>query len=105
MFSLRLSHTLPRLLDLDLLLIGTLAIHAVDKIHTGNSDSSVMYIPVCPTTEHNLRYLADQRDTFERGVPAPDFPGGNGESEHVGRPDISYLREYASEVGLKALGF
>ncbi|CAF1388168.1 unnamed protein product, partial [Adineta steineri] len=26
-----------------------------------------------------------QRHSFEYGIPAPDFPGGKGESNHIGR--------------------
>ena len=44
-------------------------IHAVDKIHTGKSDSSVLYIPACPLTERNAEYLVRQRDCFLRGKP------------------------------------
>ncbi|KAK4194715.1 hypothetical protein QBC40DRAFT_311240 [Triangularia verruculosa] len=50
-------------------------IHAVDKTHNGHSDSSVIYIPVYPTTEANAKYMAHQRAAFLEGTPAPDFPG------------------------------
>ncbi|CAI4217794.1 unnamed protein product [Parascedosporium putredinis] len=53
-------------------------IHAVDKVHAGKSDSSVLYIPVCPTTEINAKYLVRQRQAFIDGTPGPDFPGGKG---------------------------
>lgn len=43
------------------------AIHAVDKIHAGAADSSVMYIPACPLTETNARYLVRQREAFSEG--------------------------------------
>ena len=70
----------------------------------GKSDSSVMYIPVCPTTEANAEYLARQRDTFLGGYPGPDFPGGKGESEHFGRPTVQYLSTNMQNEGLKAMG-
>jgi hypothetical protein len=44
-------------------------IHAVDKIHAGKNDSSVLYIPACPLTERNAEYLVRQRDCFLRGMP------------------------------------
>jgi len=44
-------------------------IHAVDKIHAGKNDSSVLYIPACPLTERNAEYLVRQRDCFLRGKP------------------------------------
>jgi hypothetical protein len=70
----------------------------------GKSDSSVMYIPVCPTTEANAEYLARQRETFLGGYPGPDFPGGKGESEHFGRPTVQYLSTNMQNEGLKAMG-
>jgi len=63
-----------------------------------------MYIPVCPTTEANAEYLARQRDTFLSGKPGPDFPGGKGESEHVGRPGLEFLAQHTNEDGMQAMG-
>lgn len=80
-------------------------IHAVDKVHIGKSDSSVLYIPICPVTELNAGYLAKQRNAFLNGTPGPDFPGGQGEADHVGRPTESYLRSFAPASGLRAFGF
>ncbi|KAI1661850.1 DUF1479-domain-containing protein [Daldinia decipiens] len=81
------------------------SIHAVDKVHEGNSDSSVLYIPVCPLTEVNARYLARQKNAFLNGTPGPDFPGGPGEADHVNRQTESHLRSYAATDGLRAFGF
>ncbi|KAK2739937.1 hypothetical protein FQN55_009111 [Onygenales sp. PD_40] len=81
------------------------SIHAVDKVHAGNSDSSVLYIPVCPLTETNLNYLTRQRETFLSGLPGPDFPGGKGESEHEGRASVDFLHNNLSTAGLRAMGF
>lgn len=80
------------------------AIHAVDKQHQGTSDSSVIYIPACPTTRSNVEYLAKQRAAFVQGIPPPDFPGGKGESEHTGRPTASYLEKHTDAEGLRAFG-
>ncbi|KAK3348793.1 hypothetical protein B0T25DRAFT_458798 [Lasiosphaeria hispida] len=79
-------------------------IHAVDKTHSGMSDSSVLYIPVCPTTEANARYVARQRDAFLHGTPAPDFPGGGGESAHIGRPTAEHVKQYAEPRGTQSIG-
>ncbi|RDW72988.1 DUF1479-domain-containing protein [Coleophoma cylindrospora] len=79
-------------------------IHAVDKIHNGTSDSSVLYIPACPMTEANARYLVRQRDAFLEGTPAPDFPGGVGESKHVGRPETKDVEAVGGMEGLRAFG-
>lgn len=84
-------------------LIST-AIHAVDKVHTGRTDSSVMYIPVCPNTELNAKYLVQQRQTFNAGVPAPDFPGGKGESEHIGRATAESVSAIADQLSLASMG-
>ncbi|KAB5542597.1 hypothetical protein GE09DRAFT_1135749 [Coniochaeta sp. 2T2.1] len=79
-------------------------IHAVDKKHNGTSDSSVLYIPVCPTTEESAKYVAQQRAAFLEGTPAPDFPGGIGESTHMGRPTEEYIRRCSTPIGLQSLG-
>jgi len=80
------------------------AIHAVDRTHNGVADSSVLYIPVCPTTEASALYVARQRDAFLRGTPAPDFPGGKGESEHIGRPSAEYVKSRCDTLGVQAMG-
>jgi len=80
------------------------SIHAVDRTHAGKSDSSVLYIPVCPMTESNMEYLARQKETFEEGIPAPDFPGGKGEAEHTGRADEEFARHNLSIEALRAMG-
>ncbi|KAK0382659.1 hypothetical protein NLU13_9965 [Sarocladium strictum] len=79
-------------------------IHAVDKVHSGKSDSSVLYIPVCPVTDNNARYLLRQRESFLAGTPGPDFGGGKGESEHIGRPTADDLRAWTNEMGVQAMG-
>ncbi|KAI0015471.1 DUF1479 domain protein [Xylariomycetidae sp. FL0641] len=80
-------------------------IHAVDKVHRGQSDSSVLYIPICPVTKLNAQYLLRQKNAFLDGVPGPDFPGGRGEADHIDRPTESYLRSHADAAGLRAFGF
>ncbi|KAH8652120.1 hypothetical protein BX600DRAFT_527284 [Xylariales sp. PMI_506] len=79
-------------------------IHAVDKIHNGTGDSSVLYIPVCPTTEESAQYVARQRSAFIEGTPGPDFPGGKGESEHVGRRGPDYVKLYSNAQGMQSMG-
>ncbi|EMT73401.1 hypothetical protein NOF04DRAFT_3579 [Fusarium oxysporum II5] len=79
-------------------------IHSVDKVHAGTSDSSVLYIPICPITTQNAEYMVRQRDAFLRGTPGPDFPGGAGESGHVGRGTEKMLDGAARRaMGLSAL--
>jgi hypothetical protein len=86
------------------MLTSIIGIHAVDKVHQGLNDSSVLYIPACPLTERNAEYLSRQRDTFLQGTPGPDFPGGLGESEHIGRPTVDDLMNNAGKEALQALG-
>ena len=80
-------------------------IHAVDSVHTGQGDSSVMYIPACPTTRVNINYAKQQRQHFLQGIPPSDFPGGIGESQHEGRPGPETLKAVASKEGFCAAGF
>ncbi|KAI9837045.1 MAG: hypothetical protein M1819_000694 [Sarea resinae] len=81
------------------------AIHAVDSVHGGTADSSVMYIPACPLTVQNARYLARQREAFSSGTPPPDFPGGLGESAHLGRLSrAADVAAFSDEQGLRAFG-
>ncbi|KAF2751160.1 DUF1479-domain-containing protein [Sporormia fimetaria CBS 119925] len=79
-------------------------IHSVDKVHAGTGDSSVMYIPCCPLTEGNAKGLARQRACFEKGVPSPDFGGGEGESRHVGRVRVEDMRELVDVEGCRGMG-
>ncbi|KAJ2892326.1 hypothetical protein MKZ38_009997 [Zalerion maritima] len=79
-------------------------IHAVDPKHRGTVDSSVLYIPVCPLTQLNARYLVRQRDNFRNGFPGPDFPGGKGESEHVGRVTEEDAKKMVERQALEAFG-
>ncbi|KAG0126342.1 hypothetical protein HOY82DRAFT_615318 [Tuber indicum] len=53
-------------------------IHAVDRVHQGASDSSVLYIPAVPWTVENQAYVERQREAERRGVSPEDFPVGLG---------------------------
>jgi hypothetical protein len=64
-----------------------------------------MYIPACPVTEANAKYVQRQKQDFLAGVPPPDFPGDKGEREHHGRTTEAELREWADEQGLRSFGF
>jgi hypothetical protein len=80
------------------------SIHAVDAVHAGKSDSSVLYIPSCPLSVGNAEYLARQRAAFLAGTPSPDFGGGVGESEHVGRMGVEDVARVDAEEGMRAFG-
>jgi len=77
-------------------------IHAVEKEHRGKGDSSVLYIPIVPLTKHNVEYLVQQRNAFESGVPAPDFPGGIGE---MGFKDVGVPEDILTADGRRTMGF
>ncbi|EGO26082.1 hypothetical protein SERLADRAFT_447357 [Serpula lacrymans var. lacrymans S7.9] len=77
-------------------------IHSVESVHQGTSDSSVLYIPAVPLTLKNALYLRDQRINFVHGYPAPDFPGGEGESKFLGRASAQDIH---TREGRQALGF
>ncbi|KAH7915082.1 DUF1479-domain-containing protein [Hygrophoropsis aurantiaca] len=77
-------------------------VHAVEAVHGGKEDSSVLYIPAVPLSLKNATYLRDQRINFLYGYPAPDFPGGEGESNFNGR---ATTQDIASREGRQALGF
>ncbi|KAF7309866.1 Duf1479 domain protein [Mycena indigotica] len=78
-------------------------IHAVEARHGGVQDSSVLYIPAVPLTADNAHYLRDQRNNFLAGLPAPDFPGGSGESDFVGRATEGDVHPQAESQ--QAMGF
>ncbi|KAK4626527.1 hypothetical protein CLAFUW4_04603 [Fulvia fulva] len=79
-------------------------IHAVDSVHAGKGDSSVMYIPACPLTVSNAEFVARQRQAFLEGTPSPDFGGGKGESEHLGRPGVQDVEKVNPVEGMRAFG-
>ena len=79
-------------------------IQAVDSVHTGKSDSSVMYIPACPLTVVNAKFVEKQRQCFMDGSPCPDFGGGKGEADHVGRPGVEDVRKANPTEGMRAFG-
>lgn len=76
-------------------------IHAVESVHRGKGDSSVLYIPSAPLSAKTAEYIKRQKDVFLRGVPPPDFPGGAGENgfQGVGTPS-----DILTDTGRKALG-
>lgn len=81
-----------------------IAIHAVDFEHTGTSDSSVLYIPICPVTEINGEYVRRMREAWRAGTPGPDFPGGVGESHHLNRPTEAFVQSVTNQMGLASVG-
>lgn len=80
-----------------------------------------MYIPACPLTLQNSEYLVRQRGCFLNGlighpglhrssahkvtgIPSPDFPGGKGESVHVGIANAVDISRFGGSEALRAMG-
>lgn len=63
-----------------------------------------MYIPACPLTVSNAEFVARQRQAFLQGTPCPDFGGGKGESEHIGRPGAEDVKKVNPIEGMRAFG-
>lgn len=55
-------------------------------------------------TALNARYVARQRAAWRDGTPGPDFPGGEGEARHAGRPTEAMLRGWAGREALQSMG-
>lgn len=72
----------------------------------GSADSSVLYIPACPLTIQNAEFLARQREAFLSGMPCPDFGGGIGERDHVGRQGLEDVERASGgkDIGMTAFG-
>lgn len=94
--------SVPRVKPGDMVFWHCDVIHSVEDMHTGPSDSSVMYIGATPLSPHNVRYLVGHRDNFLKRIPPPDFPQGNGlgESQFVGHGQESDM----TPEGLVAMG-
>jgi len=78
------------------------AIHAVESVHRGKNEAIVMYIPSVPMCDMNVDYIKDQREAFLKGVPPPDFPGGVGERNHIGK---GLEKSLSGETARSAFGF
>jgi hypothetical protein len=63
----------------------------------------VFYIPAAPLTVQNAKYLVRQRETFGKGFPAPDFPGGVGESDFTG-PERGRISDVRGTMGKRSMG-
>lgn len=48
--------------------------------------------------------MARQREAFLNGTPCPDFGGGVGESNHIGRPGVEDVRKVDPVDGMRAFG-
>ncbi|KAJ9478162.1 hypothetical protein PHBOTO_001747 [Pseudozyma hubeiensis] len=97
--------SIPSVAPGDMVLWHCDAVHSVESRHGGKGDSSVLYIPAIPTTEVNWRYIMEQKQCFEQGLPPPDFPGGQGESGFRGRgtPEMVKGRVARASLGLEKL--
>jgi hypothetical protein len=53
----------------------------VDPGHQGTENASVVYVPACPTTDINKRYIKRQLETTLAGRAPPDFGVGSDTDE------------------------
>ena len=77
-------------------------IHAVDKVHSGQGDSSVLYIPACAMTAPNVEFIKQQRLAALTFSPPRDFPGAGGPGELGFKGAIDWNQ--VPEDGLRAMG-
>ncbi|KAI0151809.1 hypothetical protein GGR57DRAFT_503737 [Xylariaceae sp. FL1272] len=76
--------------------------HAVDPVHNGDEDASVVYVPACPTTNMNKDYVKRQLQNALSGLPPPDRTG----VELDERTLKGYMGfDGVSDEGKAALGF
>ncbi|KAJ4264512.1 hypothetical protein NW762_005713 [Fusarium torreyae] len=80
-------------------------IHAVESQHSGKNAAAVFYTPAVALTPKNAEYIRDQRATLLSGRPAPDFPGGVGESEFKGRGTEDDLLTVEGKEGMGIIPF
>ncbi|OHE98578.1 hypothetical protein CORC01_06029 [Colletotrichum orchidophilum] len=69
--------------------------HAVDPVHEGSENASVLYIAACPTTANNKKYVKKQLSDTLAGRPPPDQQQGNDLNEKT-------LKGYVGLEGLSA---
>jgi hypothetical protein len=77
--------------------------HAVDPGHDGKENAAVVYVPACPTTSINKRYVKKQLERTLAGQAPPDFGDGSGtdESKYKGYKG----HEGISEDARRAFGY
>ncbi|KAF3019262.1 hypothetical protein E8E14_005507 [Neopestalotiopsis sp. 37M] len=77
--------------------------HAVDPEHQGTENAAVVYVPSCPTTALNKRYVKGQLDAILNGRVAPDHDIGAGINEKL---FVGYQgHEGFSEEARRAFGY
>ncbi|OHW99261.1 DUF1479 domain-containing protein [Colletotrichum incanum] len=77
--------------------------HAVDPVHQGVENASVVYIGACPKTPANKAYVKKQLEATRGGRPPPDYQEGNDldETKLTGYVGLDRLTAEAK----KAFGF
>lgn len=78
--------------------------HLVDPVYTGQSDTSVFYIPSSPLCDRNVKYAFCRREAFLKGLTGPDFlgfPYGTSEPKHKDRGTSLDVEEYGGKNALQ----
>ena len=97
--------SIPRVNPGDYVLWHSDSVHAVESLHAGQADSSVLYIPLVPLTAANAAYLVKQREAFWQEKPGPDFWASSTHS-----PDFTDMRdgrsvpEWVTDEGRRSMG-
>ena len=94
----------PKIEPGDMLFCHCDLIHLVDPIHTGQSDTSVFYIPSSPLCDRNVKYAFCRREAFLKGFTGPDFlgfPYGTSEPKHKDRGTSLDVEEYGGKNALQ----
>lgn len=79
-------------------------VHSVEDDHSGESDSSVMYIPVVPLSSYNIHNLVAQRAAFLAGIPPPDMAPRKGEEHEKEHDDRGTENDILTKEGRRILG-
>lgn len=77
--------------------------HAVDPVHNGANNASVVYIASCPTTPINQRYVEKQLSAALDGRPPPDQQSNTDVDETIFQGYTGY--QGLDEDAKRALGF
>ncbi|KXH27581.1 hypothetical protein CSAL01_00748 [Colletotrichum salicis] len=97
----------PKMEPVDTVWWHTDVCHAVDPVHEGSANASVLYIAACSTTTINKAYVKMQLSETLAGRPPPDQQEGNDLNEstlkgYVGVEDLSAEAKRAFGFGLQA---
>jgi Gig2-like len=93
--------TIPRVEPGDFVVWHPDLIHAVEPKNSGDSESSVLYVPVSPVCKKNAFYMHSQLQSFLKGQSPPDYPRLHLEQQYAeSRASVSML----TDLGRQQMG-